>query len=192
MYETATTPTYVSPQEYLASERLAEAKREYIAGEIVAMAGTSRNHSLIESNVLAGLHGQLKGKSCETYGPDMRVRIDSTHSYVYPDVVVACGDIRFEDNHLDTLVNPTVVIEILSPSTASRDRGIKWQQYRRIPSLVDYLLVAQDQYRIEQWTRRSGDIWSTNIIEGLDGIVELASIGCRLELGDVYERVIIR
>ena len=174
--------------EYLALERAAETKSELIGGEIVAMAGTSLTHADIASNILFALRQCLKGKPCKVVAADIRVQIDPQGTYVYPDVIVTCGKRLYGDSHLDTLLNPTVIFEILSPSTEARDRGEKWKAYQRLGSLQDYLLVSQDQKRIEHY-QRQGDLWVFTVYEGEGTEVSLASLGGNLPLAEVYEGI---
>jgi len=177
-----------TPAEYLELERAAERKSEYLDGRIRAMTGASRAHNLIALNIGAELRTQLRGRSCEAYVADMRVKVSSTGLYTYPDVVVACEPIQLEDAYLDTLLNPTVIVEVLSPSTEAYDRGDKLAQYRRLESLQECLLVAQDTARVERY-KRQGDQWVRTEYGGLDEVVPVTAIGCALRLRDVYERV---
>jgi Uma2 family endonuclease len=179
----------LSPEAYLAAERAAEYKTEYFAGEIFAMTGASREHNLVATNCTITLGQHLRGRPCELYAGDMRVKISRTGSYVYPDVVIACGQPEFEDEHVDTLLNPTVVIEVLSPSTERYDRGRKWEQYRQIPALAEYLLIAQDQPLIEHYARQQSGFWLFSDAKALDESVDLVSVGCTLPLAEVYDRV---
>ncbi len=135
---------FLTPQDYLALERQAETKSEYYAGEVFAMAGASRKHNTIVTNLAYLLVGQLKGRSCEVYNSDMRVKVSATGLYTYPDLVVVCGKPRFDDDQEDTLLNPTVIIEVLSKSTEAYDRSEKFAQYRALELMADYLLIAQD------------------------------------------------
>jgi Uma2 family endonuclease len=183
------TKRYYSPAEYLELERAAEFKSEYFDGEIFAMSGASRAHGLIAANILASLHGQLRGKPCELFVADMRVKVDATGLYTYPDLVVACGDIRFEDKSLDTLLNPLVVIEVLSPSTEAYDRGTKFEHYRRLESLQEYVLVAQDRYHVDVFRRGEGGDWILSEARGLEETIRLPAIECQLELREVYDKV---
>jgi Uma2 family endonuclease len=186
----STQPTiYLTPEEYLAMERKAEYKSEYIDGEIVAMTGASRKHNLIAVNIAREISQQLKGRPCETYPSDMRVRIPSTRLYTYPDVVVVCDEPRFEDQHVDTLLNPTLIIEVLSESTELYDRGKKFGFYRTIESLVEYLLVAQDEQRIEKYVRQPDGRWLLSEHRPPEDAVELVSIQCSLALTEVYDKV---
>ena len=128
---------YYTPDEYLALERKAEYKSEYFGGEIFAMTGASRKHNLVAGNIFAALHLQLKKRPCEIYPSDMRVKVSPTGLYTYPDVAVVCGEPMFDDEQKDTLLNPTVLVEVLSKSTASYDRGEKFEHYRKIKSLAE-------------------------------------------------------
>jgi Uma2 family endonuclease len=181
--------TYVTPEEYLAIERAAEYKNEYVDGEIFAMTGASRKHNLICLNVSAELREQLKGKPCEVYPGKMRVKAPAARSYVYPDVVVVCGEPQFEDDYLDTLLNPTVVVEVLSKSTESYNRLAKSAYYRTIASLTEYLLVAQDEYRVEQYVKQADQRWLLADVVSLENEIELRSLDCSLPLRAIYERV---
>ncbi len=177
-----------NPAEYLALERRAEYKSEYIDGCIVAMAGASRVHGLIAFNLAGELHGQLRERPCEAFVGDMRVYIPATGRYTYPDTVIACADIQFEDAHLDTLLTPTVIFEVLSPSTEADDRGSKFAGYRSIPSLREYVLIAQDRPSVEHYLRQ-GEQWLLTAATDLDASVALPTIGCVLRLAEVYRRV---
>ena len=184
-----TQKTYVTPEEYLALERAAEYKNEYFDGEIFAMTGASRRHNLIAGNIGGSLWQQLRGKPCEVYPSDMRVRIPSANIYTYPDVVVVCGEPQFEDDYVDTLLNPTLLVEILSKSTASYDLRVKSGYYRTLPSLTEYLFIAQNEYHVAQHIKQADGRWLLADIRGADGRAELSSGGCVLALSDVYERV---
>jgi Uma2 family endonuclease len=183
--------TYLSVEDYLAGERMSDVKHEYYAGEVFAFAGGSEAHNLIAANVLASLHTQLRRRPCKVYPSDMRVKVQRTGLYTYPDVVVVCGQPQFEDVEHDTLLNPTVIIEVLSPSTERYDRGKKFQNYRTIDSLAEYLLIAQDTYRIEQYIRQPDQQWLLSEATSLDAMIELPSIRGTLALVDVYEKVTI-
>lgn len=178
-----------TPRDYLAWERQQETRHEYFAGEIYAMTGASREHNLVCLNIAASLHTQLRGKPCEVYNNDMRVKVSETGIYTYPDIVAACADPQFEDAEVDTLLNLVLIIEVLSDSTEPYDLGAKFQHYRTLPSLRDYLLVAQTEYRVEHYVREVSSRWSLTEYRGLDDRIELASVDCRLILRDMYERV---
>jgi Uma2 family endonuclease len=181
---------YISPEEYLRRERLAEYKSEYLNGEIFAMTGASRQHNRITINISSSLNQQLRGRPCEVYAVDMRVKVRASGLYTYPDVAVACGEPQFEDDFVDTLVNPTLLIEVLSQSTERYDRIAKTSYYRTIDSLMEHLLVAQNEVRVEQYSREANDQWLLTEHLALDSAVNLPSIGCTLTLSDVYERII--
>jgi len=183
--------SYLTPEEYLALERQAEYKNEYVDGEVVAMTGASRKHNLIVFNIAREISQQLKGRPCEGYSGDMRVRIPSTRLYTYPDVVIVCGEPQFEDDYVDTLLNPTVIIEVLSESTELYDRGKKFGFYRTIPSLAEYLLIAQDEQRIEQYTKQQDGRWLLSEYRSTDDVAEMASIQCELALKEVYDKVVL-
>jgi len=146
--------TLLTPEEYLEIERRAERKSEYYKGEMFAMAGASRKHGLIVTNLVAELRQQLKKKPCQVYSADMRLRVVPTGLYTYPDVIVVWGAAEFADDQQDTLLNPTVVIEVLPKSTEDYDRGRKFEHYRTLPSLTDYLAVAQDRPHVEHSYRQ--------------------------------------
>lgn len=183
--------TYLTPKEYLAIERVAETKSEYFNGEMFAMSGASRKHNLIAGNIFGELRNQLRGRPCEAYINDMRVHVPATGLYTYPDVVVACSEPKFEDAELDTLLNPTLIVEVLSKSTASYDRGDKFMHYRSIQSLAEYLIVAQDEYRVEHSVKQPDGRWLLEEIGTLEKTIELESVLCALALKEIYERVTI-
>ncbi len=174
--------------EYLALERASETRSELVNGQILAMTGASRAHNLIAANISRELGNQLKGRPCEAYQSDMRVKVSATGLYTYPDVVVVCGKPELEDEHGDTLLNPTVIFEVLSPSTEAYDRSEKFAHYLRLESLREYLMVAQDKIRIEQYVRQ-GRQWLLSVGTTLDDVVALPSIDCRLVARDVYDRI---
>lgn len=179
---------FMTPEEYLEFERQSETKHEYLNGEIFAMSGASERHNLIVGSTYASLYAQTRKRPCNIYMSDMRVRVKGTSFYTYPDISAVCGNAEFEDDVLDTLLNPSVIIEVLSPSTENYNRGKKFQQYRKLDSLQDYLLIAQDSMRIEHYARQ-GEQWIFTDVTSPDGVVTLASIDCTLPLSDVYEKI---
>jgi Uma2 family endonuclease len=181
--------TYITPEEYLALDRNAEVKSEYYAGRIIAFAGASKRHNLIVVNVLAGIHRQLLDRACNVYPSDMRVRISKTGMYAYPDIVVTCGEEQFADNNSDILLNPIVLIEVLSESTANYDRGDKFDQYRRIESLREYILVSQEPYRADQYIRQNDTQWLLTEYHRAEDIIRLNSISCELALKEIYAKL---
>jgi len=180
-------PRYTS-EHYLALERQAKHRSEYINGFIFAMAGASRQHNLIAGNIFGELRTQLRGRPCEAYINDMRVKVNVTGLYTYPDVAALCGEPIFEDTQGDSLLNPSVIVEVLSDSTEAYDRGEKFAHYRRLESLRDYILIAQDKVRVEHFVRQ-GDQWVLSEASALSSMVYLSSIGCEVVLRDIYERV---
>jgi Uma2 family endonuclease len=179
---------YYTPEEYLEIEHRAEYKSEYINGQIYAMSGASRAHGLLALSIGGRLDAQLRGRSCEAFVSVMRVRVSDTGLYTYPDVVVACGEIQYERAETDTLLTPAVVFEVLSPSTEAYDRGAKFEHYRHLPSLNEYVLVAQDRMLVEQFTRE-GKVWVLRVHDQMEDVLRLECIGCELRIGDLYERV---
>lgn len=177
-----------TPEEYLVRERRAQYRSEYVDGRVYAMAGASRAHNLVAGNVFAELRAQLRGKPCEAYVGDMRVKVSRTGLYTYPDVVAVCGEPRFEDGHVDTLLNPAVIVEVLSGATEGYDRGEKFSHYRRLESLLDYVLVAQDRIRVEHFARH-GEHWMLTEVSDPEGALVLPSLDCTVALRAIYERV---
>jgi Uma2 family endonuclease len=175
-------------ESYLAFERQSDIRHEFRDGEIYAMSGASRNHNRIASNVNGIFFSQLATSPCEAFQSDLRVRV-SPSNYTYPDVVVVCGEAQFEDKEVDTLLNPTVIIEVLSPSTESYDRGDKFRRYRGLDSLQEYVLIAQDNYYIEHYVRQSEGQWLFSEAAQPDDVVVLPSINCTLLLSQVYQKV---
>jgi Uma2 family endonuclease len=189
----STVPTRrLTPQEYLALERNAECRNEYFAGELFAMAGASREHILIAGNVLTMCNLQFRGRECEAYQSDMRVKVLATGLYTYPDVSVVCGHPQFEDAKVDTLLNPKVIFEVLSESTEGYDRGKKFEHYRTIPSLAEYVLIAQEAPHVEVHTRQDDGRWLLWETNDLNHVVQLQSIACSMKMSEVYARVFPR
>ena len=187
---TVAAQTYITPQEYLALERKAHCKSEYLDGHIIAMSGASFKHSLIISNISGELHLQFKGRGCSVHTNDMRVRPNPRDSYFYPDVVVVCGEPQFEDEDFDTLLNPIVIVEVLSPSTEAYDRGEKFRRYQQLASLKEYVLVSQDKVWVEHHRRHVAQ-WILSHYRTLEEVLPLPSIGCEVPLSDIYARVIL-
>ena len=173
-------------EEYRALERDSESRHEYWDGEILAMGGASPAHNGICWNLTGILHPQLRAGGCRGFTHEMRVRVPASNRYVYPDLVVVCGEPVFDKEDLEVLTNPTVIIEVLSPSTEERDRGIKLFGYRSLPSLSGCLLVAQDRVWIEHWSRRDDGRWLVAEVDDPAATLELPEIGSTLPLGAVY------
>jgi Uma2 family endonuclease len=184
----ATQWTRATQDEYLTAERDADYKSEYIDGYVVAMSGASRPHNILSLRIGALLDAALADSPCEVYSSDMRVKVSETGDYTYPDVVVACGDIAFEDAVLDTLLTPTVIVEVLSPSTEGYDRGLKFERYRQIASLQEFILVAQDRVLVEHYLRRE-DGWLYTAYDAPELSLQLPSVGCTLPLAQIYRKV---
>lgn len=182
-------PQLMTEAEYLSMERASPIKHEFYQGRIYAMTGASETHNLICMNVAAALHTQLRRKACRVYANDMRVAIPSTKLYTYPDIVIVCGQPLFNDEEQDTLLNPKVIIEVLSPSTERYDRGMKFQHYSRLETISDYLLVSQNQRRIEHFVRQKTGQWLLDAITSPEQLVVIESVECSLNLDDVYEKV---
>jgi Uma2 family endonuclease len=183
--------TYITREDYLALERRAENRNEYVDGEIIATSRTSRRHSLIVGNTVVELGTQLKAQSSEVYAFKMRLRTPAADAYLYPDVVVVYAEPKFEDDHFDTLLNPTLIVEVLSKFAESYKRLAKLAYYRTIESLVEYLLVAQEEYRVEQYVRQVDGRWLLSDVRSLESTIEMKSIGCSLTLRDIYNRISI-
>ncbi len=182
-------PIKMTEAEYLAFERESDIKHEYINGTVYAMAGGTREHIVITGNTFATLHSQRRKHGCEVYQSEMRVRVSSL-KYVYPDVTVSCGTPEFTDDDRRILLNPHIVIEVLSPSTEAFDRGGKFQFYRNIPSIQHYLLISQDTPRIEGFSRQSSGLWTFKDTNGLNSTFEIETFNFTLNLRDIYEQII--
>ena len=184
----AATKIGFTPQEYLALERKSETRNEYYNGEIFAMSGASREHNLIAGNLFRDIGNQLEDRPCESYPNHMRVSIEATGLYTYPDVSVVCGEPRFQDREVDTLLNPTVIVEVLSPSTEAYDRGDKFRHYRRIDSLREFVLISQDRMMVERYTRQGKD-WVLSDLTDPDQVLKLESIGCQIPLSRIFAKI---
>ena len=181
--------SFLTPEQYLEIERKAEFKSEYYNGEMFAMSGARAPHVLIVGNALFQLRLQLRSKPCRSFSNDMRVRVSATGLYTYPDLAVVCGECHFLDDRWDTLLNPTLIIEVLSESTEAYDRGRKFEHYRSISSLREYLMIASDRVSAELFTRQPDGHWVFSDAHEPEDIVQLESIGCQLKLADLYENV---
>lgn len=184
----AAVQTHLTPEEYLALERKADTKHEYLRGEIIAMSGASFAHNIITANITTALNNQLSESDCIVVASDMRVRTHPEASYFYPDVLVVCDQPRFEDSTFDILLNPSVLVEVLSPSTETYDRGEKFKHYQQLTSLREYLLVSQEEVCIELY-RQQETRWKLIEFRSLEDVLSLASIDCALTLSDIYNRI---
>ena len=190
---TSAAQTYLTPEEYITLERKAipdveTVRSEYVKGKIVAMSGASFAHNLITANISAGLHARLRDSGCVAIANEMRVSTPSTSSYFYPDVVVVCEEPRFEDDVFDILLNPIILVEVLSPSTEAYDRGEKFIHYRQIESLQEYILVAQDKICVEIFRRQENN-WILTDFQNLEELLPLNSVQSELPLREIYDRV---
>ena len=178
-----------TPEEYLALECAAEYKSQYVAGEIFAMSGAQPEHVLITTNLLAALHQRFRGRSCRVFNSDLRVAIPGGDLYTYPDPSALCGEARFDGVNPPCLLNPQVIVEVLSPSTEAFDRGEKFARYRRLESLSDYVLVAVDRMRVEHhWLQPSG-VWKSEEHDRPAHVLRLAGVDCEVPLAEIYEKV---
>ncbi len=178
----------LTEEQYLALDRAAEFKSEFFDGDMFAMSGGSMQHARLQKNITGELYDALRGGECEPFGSDFRVRV-SSRMYTYPDISVVCGKPLLADGRQDILLNPVVIVEVLSPSTENYDRGLKLQRYRTIATLQDYILVDQSQIRIEQYTRQENNLWILRDYQSLDEELIVGSIGVSLPLGRIYDRV---
>jgi Uma2 family endonuclease len=178
----------LSAQEYLERERLAEYS-EFYRGETFAMVGGTPRHSLIKSNALGEILFRLKGRLCTAYNSDLRILIAATGLYTYPDISVIRGELQFDDAKRDTVLNPTLIVEVLSDSTEAYDRGKKFEHYRKIPTFREYILVSQDSPKLERFTRNPDDTWTLTVVTGLDQSLDLVTIGVTLPLAEVYDKL---
>ncbi len=185
---TVSKPRY-TPEQYLAIERAAEFRSEFFRGEMFAMVGASRKHNLIASNVCRRINEHFDSRPCEVYQADMRVKVNKTGLYTYPDVVATCDHPRFEDKTVDTLLNPKVIVEVLSPSTELWDRGKKFEHYRAIESLREYVLVSQDHVMVERFTRNPEGQWALLDYRTIDETLVLDSISCTIKLSEIYAKI---
>lgn len=185
---TAARKVRCTPEEYLVLERRAEFRHEYRDGIITAVAGTSKEHIRIVVNLAREIDTQLLERPCEVYVTDLRLAVMNADLYTYPDLAAVCGEPRFLDDQFDTLLNPNVLIEVLSPSTQAYDRGEKFERYKQIESLREYVLVAQDRVHVERFERR-GDEWILTEYDQIDDTLRLESIGCEVPLRRIYLKV---
>src|SRR5215207_10481506 len=183
------TVTHVTPEEYLAAERLSETRSEYLDGGVYPMTGGTANHIRIVSNITTELNTQLRGRRCDVFPVDMKVRLPDLQKFFYPDVTVVCGELQYHDERKDIILNPTLVVEVLSPSTEAFDRGAKFQAYRTIESLKEYILVSQERPQVEQYVSDGDGKWTYSSTPVLGSALALPSIECTLNLNAVYDKV---
>jgi Uma2 family endonuclease len=181
--------TFLTPAEYLEIERRAEWKSEYFQGKMVEMPRVNRRHVLIVGNLMSELGSHLKKRPCEVYASNLRLRVAAIDFYTYPDIQVICGRPQMDGDQDDIVLNPVLLAEVLSEPTQDYDRGEKFQRYQNLPSLLEYLTVAQDAPRIEHWARHPDGRWLLAISAGMDASIQLASIDCCLPLAEIYDRI---
>jgi Uma2 family endonuclease len=181
--------TKISEEQYLAIDRAAEFRSEFVDGEIFAMSGSSFRHAALQSNVLVEVANCLRGTDCRVFGADLRVRVSNTRMYAYPDVCVVCGKELLADEQQDILLNPVVIFEVLSPTTEKYDRGLKFQHYRAIESLKDYILVDQNQVLVEQFTRQDDNTWTLRDYRLPNQELTIPSINVSLPVRRIYDRI---
>jgi Uma2 family endonuclease len=186
---TAVPKRRLTPEQYLAIERKAEFKSEYYDGEMFAMAGVSRQHSRVKENLIVLIGSRLWGGPCQSHSSDMRVKVSRTGLYTYPDIALTCGEEQYEDAEVDTLLNPQVIIEVLSPSTEAYDRGKRFRHYQQIDSFREYVLVAQVEPVVDRYVRQADGSWAHTFVEGLDREFTFATVPVKLPMGDVYTGV---
>jgi Uma2 family endonuclease len=180
----------LSEEQYLELERKAEFRHQFYDGIMYAMSGGSPSHAFIISALNGELRNALKKRSCQVASSDLRVRVSRGGLYTYPDVVVVCGDLSFADDHKDTLTNPTLLVEVLSPSTEAYDRGFKTEQYRKIDSLLEYVLVSQSRAHIEVFAKSPSGQWVLSEFTGLDTTCRFDSIDCSIPLAEIYDKIV--
>ncbi len=188
--EPAVRYNYVTAGEYLKAERKAEHKHELMNGVIITMAGASLKHNQIVSNLIRDIGGFLKGKSCTVYPSDLRVNIPTINSFTYPDLTIVCGKPELLDNQMDTLLNPAVIIEVLSPSTESYDRGNKFFTYQQIFSLKEYILVDSKTEQIQTITKKDDGLWKFETITDINASITIHTIDQQILLSDIYDSVV--
>ena len=180
----------ITPDEYLRLERKSEVRSQYFRGEMFAITGASRAHNVICANVLSSVHRQFDDRPTEVYQSDMRVKVRASGLYTYPDVVATCDSPQFEDQEVDTLLNPQAIVEVLSESTEAYDRGDKFGHYRNIESLKDFILISQDKARVERFSRQDDGQWLMWSTEDLDDVLAIPSIDCELSISDIKARYV--
>ena len=178
-----------SPTEYLAMEEVADYKSEYFNGEIFAMSGGTPDHSSEAVNMTIALGTRLAAKPCRVFNSDMRLHIESNSLYTYPDVMVICGKIELVKRRNDTVTNPALIVEVLSESTRDYDRGLKFNLYKQVPSLQEYVVVESENPRVECYRRGADDQWVVEMIDDLSATVRLASVACEISLHEIYRKV---
>jgi Uma2 family endonuclease len=182
-------PPIISPEDYLEADRASEFRNEYYNGRMYAMAGGTPVHGLIIGNMTALLWNAVRGRGCLLFPTEVRVRVSHQGLYTFPDIMLVCGELKYADDKNDTIVNPTLLVEVLSPSTETHDRVFKFREYGKLESLQEYVLVEQKQPRVERFQRHAKGHWSLSEYEGLEAEAHFESVGARIRLADIYENV---
>jgi Uma2 family endonuclease len=186
---TALASTQYSFEDYLAIERELDTRNEYIGGQVYAMTGAKENHNLIVVNLAAELRARFKQRPCRVFANDMKVRINLADASTYPDVLALCGEREFHDQRKDIICNPSLIVEVLSPSTEAHDRGDKFALYRRLPSLQDYLLISQERMAAELYTRQADGRWLMSEFNQEQQVIRLDSVDCEVPMAEIYDKV---
>lgn len=189
LYEMPQPKTFLSQADFLEFERNSEERHEYYKGEIFAMSGASYEHNVIEDNIRGALHNFLKGRECRSFGSNLRISVKANTLYTYPDIIVICGKPEFIDGQFDTVLNPTLIIEILSPSTANYDKGTKFELYRDIPSLKEYLTVDSTKIHIEQFVKNDNSTWTLQEFKSISDSFAMPCINMPVIISDWYDGV---
>lgn len=176
-------------EEYLSLEAAADGKSEYVDGEIFAMAGGSRNHSVICVNLAWGLREAVDNKDCVAFDGNMKLEIPATNAFVYPDAMVVCGEIEFAEGKTDIIQNPLLIFEVLSPGTQTFDRGVKFKFYRAAPSVQEYVMISQEEPIVESYSRQGHKTWLYTVAKGLEDTIEFASLRYSMDLKEIYRKV---
>ncbi len=189
MHNLATNKRFYTKEEYFALEETSGEKYEFENGEVFAMSGETANHSLIAGNIITSLNNALADKNCRVFGSDMKLAVERAESYVYPDAKVICGKVEFAEGRNDIVKNPVLVVEVLSDSTESYDRGKKFKKYQTLPSFKEYVLISQTEPLLETFVRQDANHWLYTLTEGLETTLYLASIEATISLSDIYRKV---
>jgi len=179
----------ITPEQYLEAERVAEFKSEYYGGQIYAMAGGTIPYAHIIANFTGALFQALRGGTCFVLSSDARLRVSASGLYTYPDLMVVCGDPKYADDRRDTVLNPTLIVEVLSESTEAHDRGFEFAQYRKLDSFREYALVSTAEPRVEMFLRQAEGQWVLSESVGADATCHFASLDCKIALSDIYDKI---
>jgi Uma2 family endonuclease len=179
----------VTPAQYVAAEQASGTKHEYLRGHVLAMAGATPKHNLVCANVIRALGDRLRGRPCAVMTSDQHVYVEATELGTYPDVTVLCAQAQHHADFPRSVTNPSILVEVLSPTTEAYDRGAKFDHYRHLPSLREYVLVATDQFGIDHYLREADGTWRLTVVRGLDAALRLPSVDAIVPLAEVYENL---